>query len=440
MSALPLARPLQVRVPRCLLDPALQILPRADQEGLVAVQIDHAAGLVRAIQPLAPGGDGSPLPLALTPLVEPHAHLDKAFTGALFPNWEGTMAEALAQNQREHGQRSEAQVLARSEAALERGWRYGLRAMRTHIDSGGPGAQASWRALLALRQRWQGRVDVQLVALVPLLYWSSPEGKAFARQVADWGGLLGGVLGPPYGGAALAEQEALASLLALAEQLGCGVDLHADESDRQPGRGVALVARQALEQRSRVPITCSHSCSMGLLGEGALDRLADQMAAAGLGVVALPLTNQWLLGRRPGLTPVLRAQAPIRSLQRAGVTVAVGADNLQDPWFPGGDGDPIELLRFAVPACHLVPIQRQGLAPFTTAASALLGLAWDGVLRVDGPADLVVLAASGWAELLARCPQRRVLRAGQWLDPPGSEQPSPLLAGLLAGPMAGALG
>ena len=64
----------------------------------------------------------------------------------------------------------------------------------------------------------------------------------------------------------------------------------------------------------------------------------------------------------------------------------------------------------------------------------------DGVLRVGGPADLVVLAARGWAELLARCPQRRVLRAGRWLEPPGSEQPSPLLAGLLAGSMAGAGG
>jgi hypothetical protein len=67
VTALPLARPLQVRMPRCLLDPTLQTLPRADREGLLAVQIDHAAGLVRGIQPLAPGGGGSPLPLALTP-------------------------------------------------------------------------------------------------------------------------------------------------------------------------------------------------------------------------------------------------------------------------------------------------------------------------------------------------------------------------------------
>ena len=35
--------------------------------------------------------------------------------------------------------------------------------------------------------------------------------------------------------------------------------------------------------------------------------------------------------------------------------------------------------------------QRQGLAPFTTAAARVMGLDWDGVLRPGCPADLVVL-------------------------------------------------
>jgi cytosine deaminase len=57
----------------------------------------------------------------------------------------------------------------------------------------------------------------------------------------------------------------------------------------------------------------------------------------------------------------------------------------------------------------------------------LLGLAWDGVVRVGGPADLVLLAAGSWSELLARSPQRRVLRAGRWLPPPHQQLPSALL-------------
>jgi cytosine deaminase len=154
------------------------------------------------------------------------------------------------------------------------------------------------------------------------------------------------------------------------------------------------------------------------------------MAALELSVVALPTTNLWLLGRRRGATPRLRAQAPIRQLQAAGVRVAVGGDNVQDPWFPGGDFDPLALLRFAAIASHLAPWQRQGLAPFGREGARLLGLPWDGVLRVGGPADLVVLAAGTWAELLVRDPQRRVLRQGRWLPPPEWQAPAPLLAGL----------
>jgi cytosine deaminase len=110
------------------------------------------------------------------------------------------------------------------------------------------------------------------------------------------------------------------------------------------------------------------------------------------------------------------------------VVVAVGGDNVQDPWFPGGDFDPLALLRFCLPASHLVPWRRQGLSPFTTAAARLLELGWDGVLRLGGPADLVVLGASCWQDVLAGNPRRRVLRAGRWLPPPAQEQPSELLA------------
>ncbi len=200
--------------------------------------------------------------------------------------------------------------------------------------------------------------------------------------------------------------------------------------DRWSSRSAMLTAdavRLALEQRCEVPIVCSHAASLALLSDRRADRLAERLAQAGIGVVALPLTNLWLLGRRPGRTPDRRVQAPIATLQRAGVRVAIGADNVQDPWFPGGDFDPIELLRLAAITSHVVPSRRQGLAPFSTAAAALLGLEWDGVLRTGAPADLVVLAARSWGELLARSPQRRVLRAGVWLEPPPMEQPSPLL-------------
>jgi len=425
-------RSLDLRLPRGLLDPRLVSGFGADADGLVPLRITVSGACIKAIEPLplqAPDAVQA-LPLALTPLVEPHAHLDKAFSGDAFPNREGTMAAALAANQQEYAVRTADQVAERAGRALERAWRNGVRAIRSHVDSVGPGAQPSWDALLEARQRWSGRVELQLVALAPMAHWLSPEGEALARRVAAAQGLLGGVIGPPYGqgrSRRAADREALLALLDLAERLGCGVDLHVDESAAHPGVGVDLVARGVLEQRRAVPITCSHASSMALLPPRACDQLAERLAAADIAVVALPTTNFWLLGRAAGRTPCCRPLAPIRSLQRAGVRLAIGGDNVQDPWYPGGDFDAVELLRWSAPLCQLMPWQRLGLAPFSTAAAAVLDLAWDGVLRVGGPADLVLLGAGTWGELLARPPQRRVLRAGQWLPTPQADQPSALL-------------
>jgi cytosine deaminase len=297
------------------------------------------------------------------------------------------------------------------------------------VDSGGAGAEPSWEALLELRDRWRGRVELQLVALVPLPLWSTAAGRQLAARVAAAGGLLGGVLGPPFPPGPEAAAELLA-LLQLADRLGCGVDLHVDEGGDQWGYGVGLLTSLLERHGVAIPVTCSHSSSMALLPEPHQRKLAERMAAVGLAVVALPSTNFWLLGRRHGLTLAQRPVAPVQLLQQAGVAVALGADNVQDPWFPGGDFDPLELVRLAGPSVHLAPWQRQGLMPFTSVPARLLGLPWDGVVRQGAPADLVVLGASTWSELLARTPQRRVLRAGQWLPPPLAQQPDARLAAL----------
>lgn len=420
------AQHLRLQLPRVLLDPLQADLPCGDADGLLPVQLEIAEGRIVAIQPLP---DGRDLPLALTPPVDAHVHLDKAFSWRRHPNREGSLNAALAANLQEGEQRSVAQVLERGERALDQAWRYGLRALRSHVDSGGAAAEPSWEALLELRQRWRDRLDLQLVALVPVAHWGSAAGRQLAQRVAAAGGLLGGVLGPPYRHSQ-ADRAALAALLQLAEELGCGVDLHIDESGEAPALGLRLLLEQ-LERRScSAPITCSHASSMGLLPAAAQRRLAERLARQRLAVVALPTTNFWLLGRRGDWDPPQRPLAPLRQLQRAGVPVAVGGDNVQDPWDPGGDFDPLELLRFTYRACHCPPWQRQGVIPFTTVPARLLGLAWDGIVRRGAPADLLITSASSWSALLARPPQRRVLRAGRWLPPPPTEQPAPTLASL----------
>jgi cytosine deaminase len=310
--------------------------------------------------------------------------------------------------------------------------------VRSHIDSLGPAGQASWEALVELRQRWRGRVELQLVALVALDHWLTPEGERLAAQVVASGGLLGGVLGAPFLRGPH-DRRALAAVLTLAQRHGCaGIDLHIDESDADHGRGLELLCQVLRPGHGGPPLTCSHASSMGLLPERRCRRLAERLAERQVRVVALPTTNLWLLGRRPASTPFLRPQAPIHQLQAAGVEVAIGGDNVRDPWYPGGDFDPVDLMRFAMPACHLMPWQREGISPFCSAAARLLELEWDGVIRLGCPADLLVLDVADWSELLARPPRRRVLRDGCWLPEVAADAPHSRLRPFLAHDQSGA--
>ena len=405
---------LQAWIPRGLLElQAQHRVPACTLEGLTPVQIQWCEGVLEGLRPL--DADQSPPEHVVLPrLVDAHVHLDKAFTWQDHPNLLGTYEEALKANLVEHQSRSTELVLIRGERALQQAFMQGLRAVRSHIDSGGPGAASSWDALELLQRRWQDRVELQLVALAPLPFWTSAEAESMARRLAKCRGLLGGVLDPSMVGPAV--DQSLKALLELADRHGLAVDLHIDEADHAPAQGVKQLLRALTITPVEVPITCSHASSLALLPQAALQRLGERMIRANLQVVALPLTNAWLLERRSDITPLQRPQAPIRQLQRSGVRVAVAGDNVADPWFPAGDFDPLSLMAAAIPLTQLLPWQRLGLAPFTTAAAGVLGLSWDGVLRRGAPADLVAVKGTSWSDVLRGSSSRRVLVQGQWLS------------------------
>ncbi|MFM8525975.1 MAG: amidohydrolase family protein [Cyanobacteriota bacterium] len=417
-----------LRLPRALVEATGSGWPAPDDDGLIAVVLEHRDGRWVSLKPAA--RQEAPALMALPPLVEAHAHLDKVYSWAEAPNRSGWMDEALSANRREHSLRQAGRVAERAERALQEAWQLGLRAIRSHVDSLGPGAAPAWEVLPELARNWRNRVTLQLVAMVPISHWATAAGEALAAEVAAQNGLLGGVLGPPFRRGP-EDERGLEALLRLAERHGCGIDLHVDESASQPGAGVTLICRLLEQQNRQLPICCSHAASMALLPRTPQERLLERMANLELTVVALPRTNHYLLARQEGCTPLQRPLAPIRQLQAAGVTVAVGGDNVQDPWFPGGDFDPLALLREALPMTHLLPWQHCGLAPFTTAAARLLRLEWDGVIRLGGVADLIVIDAGNWSELLVRSPQRRVLRAGSWLPAPSGQRPAPSLTGTI---------
>jgi len=403
-----------VLVPRCLIGNGQDVLGTSiNTEGLLSAQVEWRDGIITSIGGLQKTSK-VPEEILLPRFAEPHAHIDKAFSWSRSPNLRGSYQEALAANLREYELRSEEELIFRVEKCLNLALVNGVRAIRSHIDSFGKTALRDWNLIESIRTKWQEKFFLQYVALVPLDFWQSDEGELLAQRVALNRDLLGGVIAPPFNKRKI--YKSLLHLVQLANRLKCDIDLHIDESQFCPAGGLKLLLEVLGQVKNEISITCSHLSSMGLLREKEISFLANKMAKNRLKVVALPLTNAWLLGRKNRSTLTKRPLAPIFQLQKAGVDVSVGGDNINDSWFPLSNFDPINLMSFCLPVAHLSPWDRLGLSPFTWSSAYLLGLKWDGLFQKGSPADFILLDSNGWVKALSERPKRRVVVNGEFLN------------------------
>src|SRR5690606_1678111 len=100
---------------------------------------------------------------------------------------------------------------------------------------------------------------------------------------------------------------------------GVGVDLHTDETLDPSANGLRDLADLVLSSGFERAVTASHCVSLGVRPAAEQAAIAEQVAAAGIGVVALPATNLFLQGR-DHQQAMPRGLTAVAALQRAGVT------------------------------------------------------------------------------------------------------------------------
>ena len=101
-----------------------------------------------------------------------------------------------------------------------------------------------------------------------------------------------------------------------------------------------------------------------------------------------------------------RGLTAVAALRSAGVNVAAGADNLQDPFNPLGRACPFETAGLMVMTCHLSPID--AWTAVSTNAAQLMRLESVSVARGDR-ADLVAVRAATVREAIAFGPNDRMV-------------------------------
>jgi cytosine/creatinine deaminase len=250
-----------------------------------------------AITDLAWHLQGAPL---LPGLIEPHAHLDKAYTVHRSPPQGPGLLAAIEASHADEIHWSADDLRARAERALRDSLAAGVRLLRTHVSWFAPEAPRAWSVYRELRADWAGRVELECVNISPLqLFADADAAERIARQVAATpGGVLGGFVHTSN-----FDEAALRHLLTAAARHALRVDLHVDEELDPRACGVASTARIVSELGLHDRVACSHACALAVQDETTALRTLDAVAAAGLSFISLPSTNLLLQDARTGRTP-----------------------------------------------------------------------------------------------------------------------------------------
>ena len=317
----------------------------------------------------------------------------------------------MSVNLKEHKTRTTKKVIKRVEKSLNLALKNGYRAIRSHIDTYETQGYDIWKELFNLQKKYSSKLKLQFVALAPLEFWNTQHGERLAKKFSRDNGILGGVLVPPFDKKEI--KNFLSKMLLLADKYKLEIDLHIDESTIEPGAGIKVLLETINSLKIKLPITCSHMSSLLSLNEKEIMNLGRKIADNDIKVIALPLTNFWLLNRKDKDTSLERPVAPIKQLQKSLVDVSVGSDNVQDPWYPFGNYDPFYLMSFAMPILQLSPWERLTLSSILLAPSRVLNLNWDGIVKKGCPADFIIIDAEKWADVFSSNLKRKIFIKGE---------------------------
>ena len=341
-----------------------------------------------------------------TSFVEPHAHLDKAFLADRITNPSGDLMGAIRGLEAVRSTITHNDIVERAMRAVHLMSQNGVTSIRTHADTTISGGLSSVRALLEVKNKCSDFMDVQVAMLLewPVTGVAGKEHQALARDAISAGiDVVGGCphLDPD-------PQGAVEFLLNLAVEAGLPLDLHADENMRSDSSDLEHLADIAIRDNLSHQMNASHCVALSTKSEADIDRIAAKVSAAGITVTALPQTNLFLQERGISTNPA-RAITPIHRLQRAGVIVAAGADNLQDPFNLVGRGDPLEIASLLMVSAHVAAATAIQMVS-SHALHVVHGVA--SCLSVGEPATFVATLAANLRESIAMGPPDRIVVHG----------------------------
>lgn len=354
--------------------------------------------------------------LLLPGFIDPHVHLDIALINdcltpgrtTAYRSQKGMLEDLNHRRAAFTGEDIEQRALA----ALDMASRHGVTALRAqcHVDS--VVQLKHLEALLKVKERYAGRITLQIVAFPHLGFFDHPSTLELFRQAVSLGA-------DAIGCASNHDQDPRAHLetaLDLAVELGVDLDMHADLSLPDmvefEALDIVIMARRVIERSYQGRVIAAHLNALDSAAPDLQRQVIELVHEAQISVVSLP--DLYRLGRLDAQR-VRRGLMPVKKMLAAGVNITYGSNNVRDALRPFGNLDPLEEALILAYGAHMDEVEElEALVEMSTYNAAKALRLADYGLQPGCRADLVVIEASSpSAAIVDQAEKAFVFKAGR---------------------------
>jgi cytosine deaminase len=346
-----------------------------------------------------------------------HLHLDKCLTTAWSKTETGVNAgspDVIPAATDVKRRFTEDDIIARATEAVKTSVRAGTTAIRGFADVDTVGGLLAVKSLAKVKQRFQGVVDLQVCAFPQEGITRDPGTEELMHKSMEIGAdVVGGI--PWYEKDPDARKRHIDTVFEIAKRYDKDVHMLVDDTADPAARNVEYLASKTIQEGYQGRVAASH-CRGGLDSSDVVyaNRVVALAREAGLTVVENPHLSLFMYGRGEN-HPIRRGLTRIREFLDGDVNIAIGQDDIDDPYYPFGRGDMLELAFMMVHAAQLTTMEEleQAFDMVTRNPARAMRISGYG-LEQGKSADLVLLDARSVHEALRLQPDRlMVMKAGK---------------------------
>ena len=358
------------------------------------------------------GADGR---LVNSSFVNPHMHLDKCMVRDLMPpNTSFAFDESIELTWAFKRDSSIEDICKRAIGVAEQAVASGTTFMRVFADVDTIGGLKPVQAMVAVRERVKDILDIQVVAFPQEGIVRDPGCEELMYKAMEVGAdVVGGIAWWEH-----RDQDAQKHIdicFDVAKKFNRNIHMLLDNSADATSRTLEMLALKTIKEGAGRHVAASHCESLAFYNDVHAAKVIELVRRAGMSIVSNAHLSLAFTAVVTVREPATRNITRVRELLRAGVNVASGQDDVNDPYYPFGRCDQLEVAWIMAHTAQLVFPRdiETALDMVTTNAARVMSLT-DYGLAEGKRADLVVLDAPNAKEALRLQADRLwVVRKGQ---------------------------